>query len=78
MPVVVTEGMRDRINSETNMPLNSLRDFVIRDENLFKKFTEALVENGEKSFKCWIQDNREALNGRFGKKLETPLHRCLF
>ena len=58
------------------MPLNSISDFVMNDENVFKKFEEALVDvNSEKIIKCWIKDNKDVLNERFGKKLETALHR---
>ena len=68
--------MRDRSTSDSKMPLNSVTDFVVKDENVFKQFEEALVEaNCEHIIKDWIKENKDALDGRFGKKLETPLHR---
>ena len=68
--------MRDRSTSDSKMPLNSVTDFVVKDENVFKQFEEALVEaTCEHIIKSWIKENKDALNGRFGKKLETPLHR---
>ena len=70
---------RDRSTSDTRMPLNSvtnITDYVVNDEKVFKQFEEALVAaNSEKTINGWILDNNQVLNGRFGKKLETPLHR---
>ena len=68
--------MRERILNERRMTLNSISEFIVNDENVFKQFEEALVDvNGEKTIKGWITGNKDVLNGRFGKKLETPLHR---
>ena len=68
--------MRERILNERRMTLNSISEFIVNDENVFKQFEEALVDvNGEKTIKGWVMENKDVLNGRFGKKLETPLHR---
>ena len=68
--------MRETILRERRMTLNSISEFIANDENVFKQFEEALVDvNGEKTIKGWIMENKDVLNGRFGKKLETPLHR---
>ena len=68
--------MRDRSTSDSRMPLNSVSDYVVKDESVFKLFAEALVNvKSEKTIKGWILENKDVLNGRFGKKLETPLHR---
>ena len=68
--------MRDRSTSDSKMPLNSVTDFVVKELDVFKQFEEALVDvNSEKIIKGWIKENKDAVNGRFGKKLETPLHR---
>ena len=68
--------MRDRSTSDSKMPLNSVTDFVVKDENVFKQFEEALVDvNSDKIIKGWIKENKDVLNVRSGKKLETPLHR---
>ena len=68
--------MREKIQNERRMTLNSISDFIVSDENVFKQFEEALLDvHGEKTIKGWIMENKDVLNGRFGKKLETPLHR---
>jgi hypothetical protein len=68
--------MREKIQNERRMTLNSISDFIVNDENVFKQFEEALLDgHGEKTIKGWIMENKDVLNGRFGKKLETPLHR---
>ena len=68
--------MRDRSTSDSKMPLNSVTDFVVKDENVFEQFEEALVDvNSDKIIKGWIKENKDVLNVRSGKKLDTPLHR---
>ena len=48
----------------------------IIDTDILEEFEAALVDpDNESSAKVWIQKNKEILNGRFGKKQETPLHR---
>ena len=74
--------MRDSSSSDSRMPLNTVdsasRDYVLKDENIFNKFEEFLLdEKDEKLIKGWIFDNQDVLNGKFGKKLETPLHRSV-
>ena len=51
-------------------------DSSIEDENKCEQFVAALVyANDTEIINCWINDNKDVLNGRHGKKLETPLHR---
>ena len=69
-------GCDKRILNERRITLNSSSEFIANDENVFKHFEEALVDvNCEKTIKGWIKENKDVLNGRFGKKLKTPLHR---
>ena len=66
--------MRDK--KLRKIPLNSMRDNVVKMESVFKMFEEALAEeNSGKVIKCWIAENKDLLNERFGKKHETVLHR---
>ena len=45
--------MRDRSTSDSRMPLNSVSDYVVKDESVFKLFEEALVDvNSEKTIKA--------------------------
>ena len=71
--------MSNRKGSDSRMPLNSVesvKEEVTRVENIFTEFEKLLVsENSEKLIKSWIFDNQDVLDGKFGKKLETPLHR---
>ena len=71
--------MSSRKGSDSRMPLNSVesvKEEVTRVENIFTEFENLLLsENREKLIKSWIFDNQDVLDGKFGKKLETPLHR---
>ena len=45
-------------------------------EELFKKFEEIIGDDhNQKMTQGLIEDNEEFLNGRYGKRQETPLHR---
>ena len=62
----------DRATLLQRMPL--LNNII--DTDILQEFEAALVDpDKESSAKVWIQKNKEILNGRFGKKQETPLYR---
>ena len=67
--VEVELGCDKRILNERRITLNSSSEFIANDENVFKQFEEALVDvNGEKTIKGWIMEDKDVLNGRFGKQ----------
>ena len=64
-----------RSKKPSKIPPN-MKGNVVKKENVFKRFEEALVEeNSGKIIKDWIEANKDVLNERFGKKHETVLHR---
>ena len=46
------------------------------EEEFFRKFDDSLgYDHNEKMIQGLIEDNEELLNGRYGKRQETLLHR---
>ena len=46
------------------------------EEEFFKKFDDGIgYDHNEKMIQGLIEDNEELLNGRYGKRQETLLHR---
>ena len=69
--------MKEESLSERRLTLNSITDFLVKEENVFEDFKIVLASEDVKAVRCWIDDNMDVLNGTFGKKLETPLHNAV-
>ena len=56
--------------------LEQINNLDVIGEEFFKKFEEVIEDdqNG-KQMQDLIEENKNLLNGRFGRKQETPLHR---